>query len=112
MRLCVFDAGQGPRLGHVRGNHVVDLTGLDAAMPSQRAQIAAASSDVRAKLTAFACSCPHPGTLLRKETVRILDEWDEPRRRALTAASTENTANTGGCVLGVSCGLDAALWLS
>lgn len=78
MHLCIFDVGQGPRLGHVRKNHVVDLTGLDPALPTQRAQVATAGPEVRAKLAAFADSCPHPSTLLRKENVRVLNEWDEP----------------------------------
>lgn len=78
MRLCVFDAGAGPHLGHVRRNHIVDLSGLDATMPTQRNAIAAGGASLRAKLAAFADSCPHPSTLLRKETVRIVDEWDEP----------------------------------
>lgn len=78
MRLCVFETGHGPRLGHVRKNHIVDLSGLDATLPTQRVHFVSANPDVRAKLAAFADSCPHPSTLLRKETVRILEEWDEP----------------------------------
>lgn len=74
MRLCVFDAGLGPRLGHVRKNHIVDMAALDPALPHDRASLATAP----ARLQAIADSCPMPSMMVRRDAVRVLEEWDEP----------------------------------
>lgn len=78
MRLCVFDAGQGPRLGHVRKNHIVDIAALDPAIPRDRASLAGAGHEARARLAIVADSCPMPSMMLRRDAVRVLEEWDEP----------------------------------
>lgn len=77
MRLCVFDAGQGPRLGHVRRNHIVDVAALDPAIPRDRPGLAAAGPEARARLAVVADSCPLPSMMVRRDAVRLLDEWDE-----------------------------------
>lgn len=74
MRLCLFDAGQGPHLGHVRKNHIVDMAALDPGLPLDRAGLATAT----ARLQAIADSCPMPTMLVRRDAVRVLEEWDEP----------------------------------
>lgn len=78
MRLCAFDAGQGPRLGHVRKNHIVDMAALDPALPRDRAGLAAAGHDLAGRLQAIADSCPMPSMMVRRDAVRVLEEWDEP----------------------------------
>lgn len=78
MRLCVFDAGQGPRLGHVRRNHIVDVAALDPTIPRDRAGLAAAGPDARTRLAFVADACPMPAMLVRRDAVRVLEEWDEP----------------------------------
>lgn len=78
MRLCVFDGGQGLRLGHVRKNHIVDIAVLDPAMPRDRASLAAAGHEMRSRLGVIADSCPMPNMLVRRDAVRIFEEWDEP----------------------------------
>lgn len=78
MRLCTFDAGHGPRLGHVRRNHIVDVAALDPALPGDRAGLAAAGPEARARLAVVADSCPMPSMMVRRDAVRLLDEWDEP----------------------------------
>lgn len=76
MRLCVFKTATGPRLGHVRRNHVVDLSGMDPALPTTRRAVATGDAALKQTLAAFAQSCPHPTTLLRKADLQILDEWE------------------------------------
>lgn len=83
MRLCVFDAGQGPRLGHVRKNHIVDVAALDPGLPRDRASLSAAGHEARTRLTLVADSCPMPNMLVRRDAVRVLEEWDEPDPPAL-----------------------------
>ena len=78
MRLCIFDAGQGPRLGHVRKNHIVDVALLDPTLSGNRLSIQKAGIDAQARLAIVADSCPLPNMMVRREAVRILDEWDEP----------------------------------
>lgn len=78
MRLCVFDAGEGPRLGHVRRNHIVDIAALDPGLPRDRASISAAGHEARSRLAIVADSCPMPSMLVRRDAVRVLEEWDEP----------------------------------
>lgn len=78
MRLCVFDAGQGPRLGHVRRNHIVDLAQLDPGLPRDRASLAAEGHAVRQRLGVIADSCPMPSMMVRRDAVRVIEEWDEP----------------------------------
>ena len=76
MRLCVFEAGRGPRLGVVRRNHIVDVAAVDASLPTHRAAWEGALPEARARIAALADSCPTRAALLRRDYVRILDEWD------------------------------------
>jgi hypothetical protein len=72
----MFDAGQGPRLGHVRRNHIADVAALDAALPRDREGLAAAGPGVHDRLAVVADSCPLPSMMVRRDAVRVLDEWD------------------------------------
>ncbi len=76
MRLCVFEAGRGPRLGVVRRNHIVDVAAIDERLPKDRHAFEAATPEAKAHLGALAEACPNKAVLIRRDVVKMIDEWD------------------------------------
>ena len=58
MKLMMFDAGKGPRLGLVDGDYVVDVTAVDAALPGDILSLIHGGGRAQAALKAAATNAP------------------------------------------------------
>jgi hypothetical protein len=75
MRLVEFDAGDGPRAGLVRRNHVVDLHAANPLLPNDLDAIAGHALHVERAL-ALEEACPAREVLHRLADVRVLRTLD------------------------------------
>jgi len=76
VRLCLFDGGNGPRLGVVRRNHIVDVEACHPGLVPRPAAAMPLSAEQLHHVQALSASCPLPGALLRRDHVSILAEWE------------------------------------
>lgn len=77
MRLCTFDAGDGPRPGVVRNRMVLDLAKADPSLPRDMKALLAGGLD---RLMGFADSCNDRSVLHRLDDVRLLAPVQAPGR--------------------------------
>lgn len=77
MRLCSFDAGDGPRTGVVRNRMVVDLHKADPTLPRDMRELLARGITT---IAGFADSCTDKSLLHRLEDVRLLPPVPTPGR--------------------------------
>ncbi|HET6398692.1 MAG TPA: fumarylacetoacetate hydrolase family protein [Candidatus Thermoplasmatota archaeon] len=73
MRLCTFDAGEGPRAGAVRGQGtILDLNKADPSIPSDLNAVLAGGEAMMEKVRQFEASCSMPSVLRKLAEVRLL----------------------------------------
>lgn len=80
MKLCTFDAGQGPRTGLVRNQMVVDLAKMDPAVPAEMKALLAAGPALRERVRGQADACTDKSLLHRLSEVRLLPPVIAPGR--------------------------------
>jgi fumarylacetoacetate (FAA) hydrolase len=77
VRLCSFDAGDGPRTGVVRNRMVLDLAKADASLPRDMKALLALGLD---RIAGFADSCSDRSLFHRLDEVRLLPPVPTPGR--------------------------------
>lgn len=80
MRLCTFDAGDGPRAGLVRGRYVTDVNALDPRVPADVKALLGGGPDTWARLTGLSDACVDKGQLKPLDQVRLLPPVPVPGR--------------------------------
>lgn len=77
LRLCSFDAGDGPRTGVVRNRMVIDLHKADPALPRDMKALLEHGID---RIAGFADSCSDRSVLHRLDEIRLLPPVPTPGR--------------------------------
>lgn len=80
MKLCTFDAGEGPRAGLVRNQMVVDLHRMDAAVPAETKALLAGGPAMLERVRGQADACTDRSLLHRLADVHLLPPIDAPGR--------------------------------
>lgn len=80
MKLCTFDAGDGPRTGLVRNRFLTDLHALDPAVPADMKSLLSGGPETMARVAGLADACVDKTQLRRVEEVRLLPPVPTPGR--------------------------------
>lgn len=80
MKLCTFDAGEGPRTGVVRNRYLVDLHLADPAIPADMRALLDGGAETMARVGGLAEACTDRSLLRRVEEVQLLPPIPKPGR--------------------------------